>query len=157
MFIDGPRLTTPDSRMVVGQQFAAPPVPGIVPQPAPPHCPQLSWQQMSPSWYPGTPLAHVDASAGGQPTVGNQQKLNKHETVEKENQTKPNETKHTHNQQCWTPYREFRVICIGLSTNRIERVSPSIDSTNKYSIRIYMKHTVTVAIYIDRWGAILQG
>lgn len=50
------------TRMVAEQQSAAPLVPGMEPQPVPPHVPQASAQQMTPLACPTTPLGHVDGS-----------------------------------------------------------------------------------------------
>lgn len=41
---------TPAASMVEGQQSAPPLVPGIAPQPTPPHCPHSSLQHILPSW-----------------------------------------------------------------------------------------------------------
>lgn len=52
-------------RMVLEQQYSDPPVPGREPHPSPPHIPQFSAQQMSASWYPGSPLVQFDVASRG--------------------------------------------------------------------------------------------
>lgn len=59
---------TPSDRTVEGQHDEAPAVPGMVPQPTPPHTPHFSSQHTSPDWTPGIPLVHVDAAIDGTST-----------------------------------------------------------------------------------------
>lgn len=47
---DSRSITWPFARTTEEQQNSLPPVPGIVPHPAPPHCPQASRQHTSRSW-----------------------------------------------------------------------------------------------------------
>lgn len=56
--------SVPLTAMVLEQQKSEPPVPGRVPQPAPPHCPQFSAQHTFASWTPANPFVHVEAAFG---------------------------------------------------------------------------------------------